>query len=368
MTVKGERGSAGDQGRAASPRIAADAAVRACARLLGVEPVRIDYPGGPSRSSVRALAAGRSFIVTRRKHRTRAALEAGVLSELHAAGAPVPAVLAFDGEWLIQQDLGERRLSAALGADDRHAAGQWAARAVAALLQCQQAAARIGLSRRVAPIGTKAEWLPGLLLTPGRIAERLGLRAPDSAAVWPPGQLLPRQHSFVKWDSRPGNALQVDDGASDGGVAWIDWEHCGTRDALDDLAWLLCDEYMPDDEELEAALLDRYLPQFAALSGRAPEDALLYLSRFGTLHACIRLQLVLEYKGDGAWWDPDDCERTDRIGVTAEGAGRLCRRGARWALRCPLGERMARFFADAERRLLEASIARPDLPSARERS
>jgi len=33
--------------------------------------------------------------------------------------------------------------------------------------------------------------------------------------------------------------LLVDGGAADGGVAWIDWEHCGARDALDDLAWLL---------------------------------------------------------------------------------------------------------------------------------
>ena len=325
-----------------------------------MEPVRIEYPGGASRCSVRAVVEKNSYIVTRRKSAPRAALEAGVLRELRAAGAPVPQVIAFDGEWLIQEDLGERRLSAALGAGDVRSAGTWVARAAAALLLCQRAADKAALAQRVAPIGATPEWLTGLLSTPGRVAAQLDLPDPDIGALITPGQMAPRQYSFVKWDARPGNALRVEDGANDGGVGWVDWEHCGARDALDDLAWLLCDEYMPDDAELEAALLKRFLPLFAIQSQRSPEDALVYLSRFGSLHSCMRLSLVLKHKGEGAWWDPEVCERTDRVGVTAQGARRLCKRGARWSRRWPGGERLSRFFNDADKRLLgllAASIA-----------
>jgi len=103
------------------------------------------------------------------------------------------------------------------------------------LLLCQRAAERVALGDRVAPIGMTREWLTALLSMPGRVAEQLGLA--DPAIDITPEQITPRRLSFVKWDARPGNALLVDDG----GVGWIDWEHCGARDALDDLAWLLCD-------------------------------------------------------------------------------------------------------------------------------
>jgi hypothetical protein len=226
---------------------------------------------------------------------------------------------------------------------------------------CQRAAEKAGLAKRVAPIGASAEWLTGLLATPGRVAAQLDLPDPGIGALITPEQLAPRQYSFVKWDARPGNALLVEEGADEGGVGWVDWEHCGARDALDDLAWLLCDEYMPDDAGLESILLKRYLPLFALQSKRSPEDALVYLSRFGSLHSCMRLSLILKFKGEGPWWNPEICERTDRVGVTAQGAQRLCKRGARWARRCPGGERLSKFFLDAEQRLRPASVE-VDLP------
>jgi len=116
---------------------------------------------------------------------------------------------------------------------------------------------------------------------------------------------------------------------------------------------------MPDDAALESALLKRFLPLFALQSRRSPEDALVYLSRFGSLHTCMRLFLVLKHKGDGAWWSAAACERTDRVGVTAQAARRLCSRGARWSRRWPGGERMGRFFADADERLCEAAADSP---------
>lgn len=351
-----EQVSTRDENRAKAPRISPESAARACSSLLGIEPVRIEYPGGAARCSVRAVGGKSTYIVTRRKSAPRAALEAGVLRELRAAGAPVPAVLAFDGEWLIQEDLGARRLSAAFGGGEVRFAGAWAARAAAALLLCQRAADKAALAQRVAPIGATSEWIAGMLSSPGRVAAQLRLPDPDIGASVTPEQMAPRRYSFVKWDARPGNALLVEGGADEAGVGWVDWEHCGARDALDDLAWLLCDEYMPDDAGLEDALLKRFLPLFALQSQRTAADALVYLSRFGSLHSCMRLSLVLKHKGQGAWWNPEACERTDRVGVTAQGAQRLCTRGARWSRRWPGGERLSEFFFDAGKRLRAASV------------
>ena len=365
--VPGDERAGPDQALPMAPSISQEEAASVCRRLLNIDPVRVEYPGGRSRRSVRAVIGDSTLIVTRRKHGERAALEAGVLRELRAAGAPVPQVLAFDGQWLIQQDLGPRRLAVALGAADLRSASHCAAQAAAGLLLCQLAARKCGLDKRVAPIGVKPEWMASLLTTPARLAEQLGLPDPEIGAVMAPEHIAPRQLSFVKWDARPGNAVLVNHGADniDTAAAWIDWEHCGARDALDDLAWLLCDEYMPDDVELETALLKRFLPLFALHSKRSADDALAYLSRFGTLHTCMRLHLVLRLKGNGAWWNPAAVAHTDRVGVTAQAAQRLCARGARWSGRWAGGERMSRFFSDADKRLRALST---DSNAARARS
>jgi hypothetical protein len=247
-------------------------------------------------------------------------------------------------------------LSAALGATDARTVGALAAQAATGLLLCQRAAEKVLLAQRVAPIGVKPEWLTALLSMPGRVARQLGLPDDGLDAAITPEQITPKRLSFIKWDARPGNAIVVNNGADARAVAWADWEHCGARDALDDLAWLLCDEYMPDDAGLEAALLKRFLPLFALQSNRSPQDALAYLSRFGSLHSCVRLFLVLQLKGDGAWWNAAACERTDRVGVTAEAARRLCARGARWSRRYPGGERLAQLFSAADKRLCDLSL------------
>jgi hypothetical protein len=73
----------------------------------------------------------------------------------------------------------------------------------------------------------------------------------------------------------------------------------------------------------------------------------------------MRLHLVLSNKGDGAWWSAKACMRTDRIGVTAHAARRLCSRGARWARRIPGGGRMHQFFAEADQRLRAMPVEAP---------
>ena len=77
----------------------------ACETLLGRAAETVEWPASRSRRSVRVVFADGSVIATRRKRRERAQLEAQVMQTLHARGAPVPAVLAFDGEWLLQEHI-----------------------------------------------------------------------------------------------------------------------------------------------------------------------------------------------------------------------------------------------------------------------
>ena len=145
---------------------------------------------------------------------------------------------------------------------------------------------------------------------------------------------------FIKWDARPGNAIARDDGE----VAWIDWEHCGCRNRLDDMVWLLGDEYIPDWPDTEEKLIEAHLPAFA--NGLTASDARAYLFAFGTFHLCVRLDLIISKKKDEPWWDGDYCLDRDKVGVTLQSALGTCQRAARWAGNVPLTEPMVPWFKD----------------------
>ena len=268
--------------------------------------------------------------MTRRRTDQRAALEVEVLRALFDAGAPVPRVLAFDGTWLVQEDLGARRLSQVLAGATEAETERRLDPALFALARVHGAGRIAGLERRVVAIGNTADWLHRLIAAPERLGARLGLGAPtldrDALAAW----LTVDRPRFIKWDARPGNAAVTGDGV----VAWFDWEHCGCRSPLDDLAWLLGDEYTPYWPAVEDRLLDRYVPAFAAVSD--PEAARGYLGAFGTLHMCVRLALIVANKGDGPWWDAEYCLAHDKVGVTQEMARRTCERAGIWSRRSPL--------------------------------
>jgi len=53
---------------------------------------------------------------------------------------------------------------------------------------------------------------------------------------------------------------------------------------MDDMAWLLGDEWTPSVPELEAQLLDIYLPLFSRQ--RTVDESRDYLMTFGALHMC----------------------------------------------------------------------------------
>jgi hypothetical protein len=334
---------------AAGPDILERQARAACAALLGLNPQRMEQPGRRRWPTFRAYAPGKSVIITRRKDQRRATLEAGVLSELAATGAPVPRVLAFDGEWLIQEDLGARRLSQALAAGTPAEIEAWLDRALGSLARIHRAAASVGLPDRVAGIGTRPGWVSNLSRAPSRVGAALG-HTPPALPHDALDRALGSSHAtFVKWDARPGNAV-----AGDGDVTWFDWEHCGCREPLDDMAWLLTDEYTPDLPDVEDRLIAGHLETMAAPGSK--DAPLEYLMAFGALHTCIRLRLVLGDRKDGRWRDGKACLEHDKIGTTFDYARTLCERGARWASRARLTEALVPWF-----RALPERMA-PDAP------
>ncbi len=276
--------------------------LRTCQGLLRTRIERTEFPGGKSRDACRLiLEDGRIAFGTQRDSTRLAALEARVLKKLHAEGAPVPSVLAFNGLVLIQEDLGERRLSQAIDGAPAAKVRELLSKALVSLASAHRAGERAGLDDDVPSIGKDEPWLMGLLNQPAIIAKELGLKSPlleEDALL---DVIRIRKPRLIKWDARCGNAILRDDGT----VAWFDWEHCGRRNRLDDLIWVLGDEFTPDLPDVEEKLLDNYLPAFA--DDLSLDEARAYIAAFGSLHTCVRLELILENKDGEEWWDWDYC-------------------------------------------------------------
>lgn len=327
----------------------AGAARAVCETLLAAKTKEIDLPGGARQSIRMRFEDGRSAIVTRRAQAARGRLEAMILYALSARGDGVPGVIAYDGKWLIQEDLGGRRLAQALqaaeDAGDEPAGQRLLEAGLASLAANQKAAADAKLERGISVIGHKPQWIGQLV----DMVDRLGrlLDAPPPPHPEALGQLLAvKRPRVIKWDARPGNAIVRDDGR----VAWIDWEHCGCRNALDDVAWFLADEYTPDWPAGEAAALERHLPDFLD-EGEDAEEALRYLAAFMAVHSCARASLILTTKKDGPWRDPVAVLSGDKVGVARCFIERCLARGARWAALAPETEMLAPWLASLAARL-----------------
>ena len=316
-----------------------------CSTYLGQPVLGLERPGRRQQPTFRAQLPDRWVIISRREDRRRAELEAGVLTELGDHGAPSPRILAYDGEWLIQEDLGRRRLSQALVGNSAANAERWLDKALGSLVRVHDAARSSGLQRRVIRIGNQPGWLANLLRAPERLGAKMAFPAPR-LPINELTELLSSDHgAFIKWDARPGNAVAKNDGE----VAWFDWEHCGCREPLDDMAWLLGDDYTPDIPAMEDRLIARHLD---AIAGPGSKDAPYeYLMAFGALHMCVRLNLILANKNDGSWLAIEECLEHDEIGVAFECVRALSRRAARWASRVALIEPLVRWLESLPARL-----------------
>lgn len=313
---------------------------KSCSRLLDAEVRSIRFPGGRTRESyLLQLADGREIIGTERDSRHRALIEAKILRCLHDAGAPVPALLGADGGTiLLQEALQGQRLAAALHDAPPASMQALLASALTGLLQAQRAGNAGQLQALLPELGTSRKWILDLVQQPAAIGRYLDVPTPTLDRDALVTLLTPAHLSFIKWDARPGNAMVDPQGV----VRWFDWEHAGVRAALDDLVWLLCDEYVADIPAVEAALLDNFVPQFAPQIPRS--EAMDYCRVFGTFHMSVRLGLILKYM-DGEWWDAARCIERDKVGVTLACARTLCQRGARWAVAHPLTNPLAPWFA-----------------------
>lgn len=325
------------------------AMVEAAQRLLGAPVCWVELPGGERRPVVRlGLEDGRTAIACRRARPAAVAHEARVLRALAAEGAPVPEVLAVEGRLLVQSDLGRQRLSQALDPADPATLEQRLEAALDALARVQAAGRSAGLERSVPEHACRDRaWFAGLLgQVPTFCAEHeLAVPAlPEEALI---ALLTVERPRFVKWDARPANAALRPDGT----VAWFDFEDAVARCPLDDLAWLLGDEYLPERPTLEERLLARWLPTFAGSLG--PDRASAYLRTFGVFHMLYRLGLILDRKGAGPWRRFEDCLALDKPGITLDAALRLLARAARWAALAPGLEPLVGWLERFARRLLE---------------
>ena len=305
--------------------------VRLTEKLLGSPAKMTHLPGGKSRKVVAVtLKNGQSAIATMRSRSFRAEREYKVLKALYAKDAAVPKALAYNRHRiLVQEALSGVRLTQALNNASSKQVEALLTSALQSLSKCQQNGSMLGFDRTLPILGGSNTWIRKFIQRPEVIGEYLGRKPPklDHEAII--RQLKIKRPRFIKWDARPGNAMVNENGQ----VFWFDWEHCGARNRLDDMAWLMFDEYTPDIPEVESKLIAHLLSDFA--DQKDLQQAKEYLAAYGVFHSVVRLGLILRWKKDKDWWDFNYCLDGEKVGVTLECATRLCKRASRWASYSP---------------------------------
>lgn len=328
-----------------------DSEVRDACRHLLDDPEVIEPLGGEGRNVWRVrLTDGQSKILLFRNDRRRVVLETNVLLHLGKANASVPRVYVAAGHWLVTEDLGDNRLSLFAHQRTDHSIVAVEA-ALEELLRLQRIGHHIGLSGKVAPIGRSSDWIFNLCDAPRRFIQWIEEPCPalDRNAI---AELLNRcERRFIKWDARPGNAMLQGSNT----VTWFDFEHCGVRDPLDDLAWFFGDETLANPFADDDFLFDKVLSAFAA--DRPLEESRRYLRVMACLHMCIRLSNILGRKNNGLWWDEEVCLKNDKVMVTARHFAALSARAADWAQKDRLTAPLASWLASLPDRVSSEKAA-----------
>lgn len=322
------------------------ALAHAAQSLLGVKVCGVEYPGGKSRESLLLiLEEGQRVIATRRDDIGRARVEVGTLKALNKHKASVPKLFANNhSHILIQEEIKGTRLSLAFKNADERKYKKLCGATLDSLVKIHKAASAENLESLVSTLGGERDWIASLIERPEIIGKQCGIEAPKLNREALVDLLSVRKPRFIKWDSRPGNAM-VD---AQGKVLWFDWEHAGKRNRLDDAAWVLGDEFLPDHPEAEKSVIKRYLPKFADVMSE--QEASDYLMAYGTFHMTIRLGLILRHM-KGTWWDMDYCIAGDKVGINLLCAQRLCSRAARWSKRCSLTKPLSPWFDEVHKHL-----------------
>lgn len=311
---------------------------------------RFETPGGSTRSSVRLHIGERTVIATLRKNRRRTHLEAVVLARLGAVCDVVPKMLGLVGDVMFQQDIGDDRLNRAI----LHAKGEdrvtLAAAGIDSIFRYQSAARQTDLAGILPPLGQGRDWSLGLIRGADFIE---GVEKPvalDRDAI---ADVLTRPpETFVKWDCRAGNAGVSPDGA----LRWFDFEFCGIRHGVEDLAWLIGDETWPVRAEVMLDLVRTLLP---APWNSDPDAYIGHLSMHCAFHASQRLALIHDRHAESGWKKRARIARYDLIGAHPKYGAALCAAGIVFADRSPLTRPMVPAFERARARFAEAARALP---------
>lgn len=327
-------------GEPEAPEVDSDLADK-CRELLGSNIARMEYPGGTSRDSVRIICEdGRVAFASTRSRTARADNERMVLETIAPAGVNTPALLASDDRrLLIQEAIPGVRLTEALAGRKDSYIERRLDNALSSLADIHAAGSAAGLDHRMKALGDSSGWVEGLLARPGVIGSFFNVKAPELPFPALNEILAARKPRFVKWDARPGNAIARPDNQ----VFWIDWEHSGARNRLDDMVWLLADEWVPERPEIEQRLIDAHLERYCDDLSRS--DGSRYFYAMGVFHLCVRMGLIFRYKKDGSWWSYRKCLAGDKVGVTGKNLRRVCLRGERWAAMNVETEALAEWFA-----------------------
>ncbi|PRX37269.1 hypothetical protein SAMN05216257_101290 [Meinhardsimonia xiamenensis] len=313
-----------------------DQLLAAVEAVFGAPPDKITAPGGKRRDSLRViLLGGKSVIATRRRLGSRRARELAFLERMAEAGAPVPRLLGQSGEIFFQSDAGSRRLTAELERSAGPSRESLIAGSFETLWRIKAAARRCGILRESPPIALNAEWLGRFAVAPRLLAK--AFRIPSPAIDWNPlaQSLAALPVEFVKWDARPGNAAVGPDGTP----IWFDWEHYGRRAGVEDFAFLIADEFWPEDPNTSLRLFRETAPE----NGRALEP---FLVRFATVQVAARLRLIHEDWVRHGWLDADKTRRYDYIGTAPQLVRRLLAHGAALAERDPMTKPAAQWFSE----------------------
>ncbi|MEE9314771.1 MAG: phosphotransferase [Rhizobiaceae bacterium] len=293
--------------------------------IFGRLPERVAFPGGPSRSAFVVDMGDAAFIFAKRKSVGDARLEADVLQSLGETGY-VPKLRAVRKRWVVQECLLGHRLPVLLDQmDAMEERKETVTKALNSLLHIQEAAMADGLQHRVPEIGIAKDWVWNRTGAAKRMSNQIGIQEPALDRQWLTKCMDVERTEFIKWDARPGNALVDGERAY-----WFDWEDCGRGIALNDLAFVLCDEWMNLDAAAQTSLEQHFLPLFNRT--KSPDEGYEYLRVFGVTHTVIRLRMALKYRiKDGRWWDRQKCLAGDKVGVTESETSRLISRGKRLA-------------------------------------
>ena len=252
----------------------------------------------------------------------------------------MPEVLAFNGIVLVQSFEGEVRLSETLLNSDWLNETSLLEKSAESLLVIHNVASELGLAQFVPMLGTHEDWVKQLIDRPALIGGHLGIDAPEPDLESILDLLMLSDPAFVKWDARPANAV-LNRAET---VNWIDWEHCGARNPLDDLVRLFCDETVSCSDKRDVDLVNEYAPRFSG--SMKSSDATEYLRVAGTFHMCVRLALILGRYEKHGWAGAHDCASEDKIGSSKLQFLTLCTRGSDWASRSAKTETLSRWFED----------------------